>query len=301
MLIWAEDGISNPLNLMQTALARSSHHLLTIRFQYWPSYSYRCPHANEMFTLLTEQAHRWEILYFSIPPSAYHLLAPIRGRINCLWTLHLQHHYNIPARLSDPPPLTDIDVFELAENLEAVYLFNLPHASRVLLPWSWLVDFADSREHTTAAAGLNQHLLDMLEAGVNLKMMVVIHQPMHNESFPVNDEHVINTSLEELHACDGNFLCSITLPNLLSASLETQFGDRVRSSSSFCTSNALQGLRDMIIRSHCPLHSLYLSSIVTISFSSATPGEPSASYSTKAPYSRLPYPRLSIKVAYSKL
>ncbi|KAK0444482.1 hypothetical protein EV421DRAFT_1903108 [Armillaria borealis] len=225
MLIWAEDSVSDPLSLMQTVLARSSRHLLTVCFQYWPSHSYRCPYANEMFTLLTEQAHRWKILYFSIPPSAYHLLAPIRGRINCLQTLHLQHQYDIPARLSAPPPPTNIDVFESAENLEATYLFNLPHESRVRLPWSRLVDFADSREHTTAAAGLNQHLLDVLEAGINLKMMAVIHRPMHNETFPVNDKHVINTSLEELHACDWQFssqyyaaqpaLCIVGDPNLV--------------------------------------------------------------------------------------
>lgn len=143
MLLFPQHHVLDPLNLMSTALIRSSNHALDFRYKYWPLYTCSSPHAHCVFTLLSKQAHRWERVRLSIPPSAYYLLVPIQGWLPHLKYLHLKG-------LSSPEPIqadslmpVQIDAFESAQNLESAYMFGLPATLDVRLLWTQLVAFSD--------------------------------------------------------------------------------------------------------------------------------------------------------------
>ncbi|KAK0243336.1 hypothetical protein EDD85DRAFT_947482 [Armillaria nabsnona] len=261
MLLRPQNHVRDPVNLMRTALTRSSNHLLTIRYDYWPDRLHSSPHTHNIFSLLTTQSYRWKKACLGLPLRAYHLLAPMQDHLNCLQILHLKHAFDNTSgnHATAPTSVDEITVFESARNLKTVQLFDLPSTSHVRLPWPQLVNFCDDRQ--LAGTGLNQYFLDGLEAGKNLDMMGVIHRPSHNNgSFPVLEERIVNTALKELHVCDGNFLCSIKLPNLTAMSLEPHFNEELTTLYE-CTSNALQALHNFVLVSKCPLRYLFLISV----------------------------------------
>ncbi|KAK0439650.1 hypothetical protein EV421DRAFT_1905942 [Armillaria borealis] len=91
--------------------------------------------------------------------------------------------------------------------------------------------------------------------------MSVVHSPsLQHAIFPITDDRVTNSSLLELHACNGNFLSSCVLPNLISITVQPHFDDSVAMIYE-CSLNALWGLHELILASRCPLHQLYLTSI----------------------------------------
>ncbi len=175
MVLWPQNHVHDPVNLMHTALTRSSNHLLTIHYDYWPDFFHSSPHAHGIFSLLTMQSYRWKKACLGLPPRAYHLLAPMQDHLNCLQILHLKHAFDNTSEnhTTTPTSVNEITVFKSAHNLKTVQLFNLPSASHVRLPWPQLVDFCDNRQF--AGTGLNQYFLDGLEAGKKPGYDGVIH------------------------------------------------------------------------------------------------------------------------------
>ncbi len=137
-----QTNIPYPLHLMQTVLARSSSHGLTFHYDYWPNLHGCSPYTTEIFSLLTEQSHRWEEAFLSISPSFLYLLNPIRGRLNRLQELTFVYcKYDIST--TDSTPSNHINAFETAQVLSVVRLFGLPQTTTFHVPWSTLLEFCD--------------------------------------------------------------------------------------------------------------------------------------------------------------
>ncbi len=116
---------------------------------------------------------------------------------------------------------------------------------------------------TTACWGgaeLNRYFLEGLKAGTNLKMMAIIHRSSLGD-FPMSANRIVNSSVRELHTCDGSFLRSLLLPNLLTISVKPHFNDSMVTTVPNCPENVLPALHGLILALCCPLRHLTLKSV----------------------------------------
>ncbi len=81
MVLWPQNHVRDPVNLMRTALTRSSNHLLTIRYDYWPDFFHSSPHAHDIFSLLTTQSYRWKESMFRLAPTCIPPLSTHAGSL----------------------------------------------------------------------------------------------------------------------------------------------------------------------------------------------------------------------------
>ncbi|KAK0482485.1 hypothetical protein IW261DRAFT_1606343 [Armillaria novae-zelandiae] len=138
-----------------------------------------------------------------------------------------------------------IDAFSIAPRLARVRLFDIPEGIYVHLAKSSLVHFI---EHASGSAPSNTYLLDIIRMSPNLQKFSSRAAHSHQrDSENTTSPHVVNTSLRELHACDGAFLGSLVLPALETISILPFFDELA------CPPNTLSGLRTLLSQSRCSL------------------------------------------------
>ncbi|KAK0228988.1 hypothetical protein IW262DRAFT_1293664 [Armillaria fumosa] len=239
ILTWRHVGdLKGPIPLLSSALSRSGQHNL--------SFTFSCDDQTDieileimsaLFHLLSSHCRRWENVCLRIPASLAAALSSIRGFLPMLTDLELSFLED-----DDQPPL-HIDAFPIAPRLARARLIDVPEGIHVHLTKSSLVHFF---EYTSGSAPANTYLLDIIQTSPNLEMFSFgAAHGRQIESTP--SPRVVNTSLRELYACDGEFLGSLVLPALETISILPFFDELA------CPPDTLSGLHTLLSQSHCSL------------------------------------------------
>ncbi|KAK0479252.1 hypothetical protein IW261DRAFT_1479977 [Armillaria novae-zelandiae] len=140
----------------------------------------------------------------------------------------------------------------LPPNPSKVAVQNFDHLkNRIELPYPRIVEFSDDREWGDES--LTDYYVSLLRQSPKLERLLTNHQfpgPPGKRSFPSKNKSGIITSVSvrDLHACDSALMRRISLPALESLT--------VNSWDVSLPDDILPAIRDMLVRSKCPLRTL---------------------------------------------
>ncbi|PBK85304.1 hypothetical protein ARMGADRAFT_561267 [Armillaria gallica] len=238
--------LKDPLSLLQTALSRlGPFHPLDFTFK--TSHGYADDSLKGIVDALLLQvvqvSKQWRIAIVELSSERMLTLFTVRNNTRNLKTLLL--------KCSDIHEFGTIDAFALAPNLSKVALQNFGHLkNRIELPYPRLVEFSDDREWGDES--MTEYYVSLLRRSPKLERLITNHQllgPPGKSTFSKNKSSIItNVSVRDLHACDSALMQRISLPALESLT--------VNSRDVTLPDDILPSIRDMLVRSKCPLRTL---------------------------------------------
>ncbi|SJL04208.1 uncharacterized protein ARMOST_07569 [Armillaria ostoyae] len=226
----------NASHLLNTALTYSSSHPLSVFFQYTSSTLTTVEDTIRLFTILAQEAHRWESLELRVPPSFNSSLESLGGRLHTL-------------------EITYLHAFNTAQNLKHV-LFSAVHPTiRIHLPWHQLSDFFDDREDDPS---IHQYFLEGIKQGVKLEKLKV--SQLESLAKQLTGAIATNSSILELQACSPVFLRKLKLPKLIVLTISLNIDEEIDRTLSRrpCSLQSLSAAHKLIASSQCALQSLTL-------------------------------------------
>ncbi len=244
----------NASHLLNTALTYSSSHPLSILFQYTPSTLTTVEDAIRLFTILAQEAHRWESLELRVPPSFNSSLESLGGRLHTLYRLQYRSEREQDNQSADRE-ITYLHAFNTAQNLKHV-LFSAVHPTiRIHLPWHQLSDFFDDREDDPS---IHQYFLEGIKRGVKLEKLKV--SQLESLAEQLTGAIVTNSSILELQACSPVFLRKLKLPKLMVLTISPNIDEEIDQPLSRrpCSLQSLSAAHELITSSQCALQSLTL-------------------------------------------
>ncbi|KAK0499358.1 hypothetical protein EDD18DRAFT_1460295 [Armillaria luteobubalina] len=249
----------NMVALLELALARSGGSHLHFSFRA-TSHSIMPPTYSEAdaeiisrcFRLFLTRSTCWRSVELVIPSFLLSDIRSIHGRVDML-----QEMYLTCGKHAGPG---NIDVFEIAPNLETLHLTDMHPEAIISVPPGRLVRFLDVRHDNTGAI-TNEHL-DIIASGPHLRSFSYHHHshiPLSLSQFPI----VRNTSLLSLSASLGNFLSCLDVPSLTHMSVTSgcDFIQDPEYHGIICPEDSLLGLHNLIKLSRCSLTVLHLTDV----------------------------------------
>lgn len=228
----------NGIPLLRTTIGRAGERKLVLQLRFWnlaPSDSDIIPLLN----VLMESSDRWLVARLNLPPEFLPAFTPIRGSLDSLEHLHI---------FCDDCSLdVHISPFEVAPQLKSVSISGL-QGTMVSLPPSRLLEFRDDRPY--GGDTLNAYFLDIIRNAPDLHTFSVGHQNLAADGVLGVVPRILHPNIHVLHACEGSFLRSLTLPQLEQVCLE------VGRANLPCPEESLPSLYDLLQHSHCSLRSL---------------------------------------------
>ncbi|KAK0243753.1 hypothetical protein EDD85DRAFT_171927 [Armillaria nabsnona] len=225
--------LRDPISLLQTALERSGNHELSFSFSYDVKVGVRLHDAATLFRLLLDNSCRWRRVELSIEPlSIWSRLDSICDRLPSLTDLTIFCNDCTAA----------VRAFGNAPRLRHVNMCGFSAHSNIQLPlnFSQIVSYVDDRR---LSGELIPYFLHIIKASPHLHTFSSIVKKYDAD---IAEEHVRNSSLRILSACDGGFLQSLQLPSLEVMHIDPGPYEP-------CRRQTLPGLRRLLINSHCPL------------------------------------------------
>ncbi|KAK0499126.1 hypothetical protein EDD18DRAFT_63340 [Armillaria luteobubalina] len=237
--------LKDPLSLLRTALSRlGPFHPLDFTFKA----THRSVDDSQkgivdaLLLQVIQVSKQWRIAIIELSSERMLTLFTVRNNTPNLKTLVL--------KCSDIHNFGTIDAFALAPNLSRVVLQNFGHLkNRIELPYPRIVVFSDNREWGDES--LMEYYVSLLRQSPKLERLLTNHQfpgppSERSDFFSKNKSSIItNVSLRDLHACDSALMRRISLPALESLT--------VNSWELTLPSDILPAIRDMLVRSKCPL------------------------------------------------
>ncbi|PBK61793.1 hypothetical protein ARMSODRAFT_1025340 [Armillaria solidipes] len=275
--IWADFGLErnrwdflkDPVALLSLALSRSGNSPLKFLVEgaggndcqlvgglsdetelHWTTHENRDDGVTEeILQVLVEHCRRWKDVYFDIPLRLFHLLCPIRGRLQAL----VAFSYNETSDIYPSLISIESDILDGAPVLETItvsYFPNIESPMVIFVPRMCpkLNSFTDNRRW--GDDGLHQHFLDIVRYFPDLRNFAV-HL---TGSFSIANPRIVNQSIIQLTASSGSFLRSITLPQLKDMDLMGS-----GSGSQADIHDTISSLYDLVAHSACSLASLKVS------------------------------------------
>ncbi|KAK0200165.1 hypothetical protein DFS33DRAFT_128821 [Desarmillaria ectypa] len=228
----------NAAFLLRTTISRARERklILRLRLSYGFSSDWEVPF---LLNILMESSDRWLTANLNLPPQFLPALAPLHGRLDSLERLNMY--------CQDSALNVHIGAFEVAPRLQSVWICGLEGTVVSLLP-SRLMSFRDDRPYGDDT--VNAYFLDIIRNAPDLHTFRVGHQSLAIDGAFSVASRILHPNIHVLHACEGSFLRSLTLPEL--EHMHVGVG-RVNAP---CPSNSLLGLYDLLKHSHCSLRSL---------------------------------------------
>ncbi|PBK94353.1 hypothetical protein ARMGADRAFT_1062575 [Armillaria gallica] len=229
----------NGITLLRTTIGRARERKLILQLRF----RNRLPSDSDIILLLRvlmESSDRWLIAHLNLPAEFLPALTPIRGRLDSLEHLHI---------FCDDCSLdVHISAFEVAPQLKSVSISGL-QGTMVSLPSSRLLEFRDDRPY--GGDTLNAYFLDIIRNAPDLHTFSVGHQNLAADGVLGVVPRILHPNIHVLHACEGSFLRSLTLPQLEHVYLAVGLSANLP-----CPEESLPSLYDLLQHSHCSLRSL---------------------------------------------
>jgi len=208
------------LAILQAYLGRSENSPLTlILCESQAVMLKQTPTANFIIDLIAAESSRWKSVEFTLSPTLFNRLSPIRGRLKQLESLTL----GVPYQVWTSDLLqSDFDMFILAPKLYKVHIVNPLEPSIVRIPWKQVTHYATS---STA-----EHIITLFRILPQLPNLVSLRiEPVYGtqslQKFPRSS--VVLNSLKELTVVGqpdsisvGRLFSALSVPSVNSVSLQ---------------------------------------------------------------------------------